>query len=68
MPQYRKTVFANDEVYHVFNRGIEKRPTFTNKKEFDRATLTLDYYRFKNPPLRLSKALQLSQVERQKFF
>lgn len=68
MPQYRKTVFANEEIYHIFNRGIDKRPTFTSVREYERAHLTLDFYRFRSPPLRLSKALQLNLVEREKFF
>lgn len=67
MTQIRKTVFANDEIYHVFNRGIEKRSVFTSKKEFERALLTLDYYRFKNPSLKLSKALLLNLDERSDF-
>ena len=60
----RKTIFANSEVYHVFNRGVEKRPTFTDKRELDRAILTLDYYRFITPLLRLSKVLLLNKEER----
>ncbi len=68
MTQYRKTVFANEEIYHIFNRGIDKRPTFTSVREYERALLTLDYYKYRNPPLRLSKALQLNLTEREKFF
>jgi len=67
MPQLRKTVFADEEIYHIFNRGIDKRLTFTNKREYERGILTLDYYRFKNPPLRLSKAFQLGAEERAVF-
>ena len=64
----RKLVFANDEVYHVFNRGIEKKDTFTNKREYSRAILTLSYYRFSETPLRLSKVLLLEKEERREFF
>lgn len=64
----RKTIFANDEIYHVFNRGIEQRPTFISKREYDRAILTLDFYRFQKPPLRLSKVLLLKSDERENFF
>lgn len=32
-----KTIFATDHVYHIYNRGIEKRDVFLNNK---------DYYRF----------------------
>lgn len=64
----RKVVFANNEIYHVLNRGIERRPTFTSKREHERAVLTLDFYRFQNSPLRLSKALLLKSEERERFF
>ena len=64
----RRVIFANNETYHVFNRGVEKRPTFTDKREYERAILTLDYYRVKNPVLRLAKALQLKREEREKYF
>lgn len=61
-------VLADNEIYHIFNRGIEHRPTFTSKREYERGLMTLDYYRFKTPLLRLAKALILNQEERNKFF
>jgi len=64
----RKIIFANNEIYHIFNRSIEQRPVFTHKKEYYRALTTLDFYRFKNPPLRLSKALLLENQKREEFF
>lgn len=63
MPTNRKLIFANDEIYHIFNRGVEKRPTFTNKRELDRALLTLDFYRFAKLPIKLSKFLLLPNDE-----
>src|SRR3989344_2961022 len=32
----RKIEFGIDEVYHVFNRGVDKRKIFSNKKDLDR--------------------------------
>ena len=32
----RKTQFANDELYHIFNRGIDKRNTFLDNKDISR--------------------------------
>ncbi len=51
---YNQAIFANNEFYHVFNRGVEKRITFTNKRDYDRFTETMDYYRIKDPPIRFS--------------
>lgn len=32
----RKTVFAEGEYYHLYNRGVDKRVIFSNKKEYER--------------------------------
>lgn len=53
MPQ-RKVIFANNEYYHVFNRSIHKEPILTKHRDCQRALKTLEYYRFENPPIRLS--------------
>lgn len=62
----RATLLVNDQIYHVFNRGIDHRSTFTNKWELERAMMVLSYYRFSTPPMRLSRFLQLSNQDRQK--
>ncbi|MBI4039390.1 transposase [Candidatus Daviesbacteria bacterium] len=67
MPTNRKVIFANDEIYHVFNRGVEKRPTFTDKRELGRGLITLDFYRLAKLPLKLSRFLNLAEAERAKF-
>lgn len=56
--------FANDQIYHVYNRGIDHRPTFTNRTELTRGMMVIDFYRFVKPPIRLSKFLELSNEER----
>lgn len=66
MPSNRKLVLSNEEIYHVFNRGVERRPTFTNKWELDRALLTLNFYRFAQLPIKLSKFLVLPVNEQTK--
>lgn len=65
MPTNRKVVFANGEFYHVFNRGVEKRITFTSKYEFLRAVDTLNFYRFGNLSIRYSKYLNLNKEKRE---
>lgn len=60
----RKTVLATGEVYHVLNRGVEKRPTFTDKRELQRAIDAMEFYRFANPPFKLSKFFNISRDDR----
>jgi len=37
----RKTEFANEEFYHVFNRGVDKRKIFLCKTDYDRFLTSL---------------------------
>jgi len=64
----RKVILANGEIYHVFNRSIERKPIFTSKREYLRALTTVDFYRFANPLLKLSKVLVLEKEKRIEFF
>ncbi len=57
----RKTPLVTDQVYHVYNRGINKQPAFILKKEYQRAILALEFYIVSNPPIRLSKFLELDK-------
>lgn len=41
-------------------------PTFLSKTDFKQAMLSLSYYRFVNPPMRLSRLKELSYEERDK--
>ncbi len=38
----RKTPFAKGECYHIFNRGVDKRRVFENRRDFSRFFLSLD--------------------------
>ena len=49
------------QLYHVFNRGIDHRPTFTDKREYQRANESISYYRLRNLPISLSKYLRLDK-------
>ncbi|MBI4037231.1 transposase [Candidatus Daviesbacteria bacterium] len=51
---YQQAIFANEEFYHIFNRGVEKRATYVNHRDYQRFLQTLEYYRFKNPPAKFS--------------
>jgi len=50
-----------NEIYHVYNRGIDRRPTFTTIREHQRAIESIKFYRFADTPLRLSKFLRLEE-------
>lgn len=51
---------VNEQIYHVFNRGIDHRPVFQNYREYKRALETIDYYRNIKPPIKFSRFLILS--------
>lgn len=55
----RTTPLVTDEIYHVFNRGNNRQPTFSVKSDYKRAVQTIRFYRFKYLPIRLSKFLFL---------
>jgi len=57
----RKIPLVTNEIYHVFNRGIDRRPTFTNKRERNRAIETLGYYKYFRPPASFSKYTRLEE-------
>lgn len=60
MATNRNLVFVTDNVYHVYNRGVERRVLFSDTREHTRFVQTLWYYRFRKPPLRYSKFLTLN--------
>lgn len=65
MASIRKVVFRDGEIYHIFNRGIERRTIFTSKRDFDRAQKLIKFYRHKEIPIRYSKVMQQPEEMRQ---
>lgn len=55
----RITPLITDEIYHIYNRGNNRQTTFLNKRDYQRAILSLKYYRFTIPPVSLSRLLGL---------
>lgn len=55
MATIRKVVFRNNEIYHVFNRGLDRRSIFTEKNEFERVQKLIKFYRHKDIPIRFSQ-------------
>lgn len=54
----RKTPLVNGEIYHIFNRGINRQPTFISRRDFSRFINTINFYKFPKPPLSLSRFLR----------
>jgi len=40
----RKIKFVNGEFYHIFNRGVDKRPIFERQQDFDRFLQSMDEF------------------------
>lgn len=60
----RKTIIATNYIYHVYNRGVEKRPIFLNKRDYSRFIELINYYRFVDCPIKYSRFRQLPLDER----
>ena len=56
---------VNGEIYHIFNRGINRQETFHSRRDYQRALLTLRFYRLLHPPQRLSCFLQTDSKKRE---
>lgn len=60
----RKTILATDQIYHIYNRGVEKRQIFLNKRNYNRFMELTSYYRFANCPVKFSQLKVLSHDAR----
>jgi putative transposase len=56
----RLVPLVNGEVYHVLNRGISQQLTFSDKREYQRALDTANFYSFVSPPVKFSHFLKLA--------
>ena len=65
---HRKTLLVTNEIYHVYNRGVEKRQIFLNKRNYLRFIDLINYYRFINCPLKFSYFKLLPYEQREKIF
>lgn len=45
----RKTIFANNEYYHIFNRGVDKRNIFMNEQDFIRFFQSIEEFNTLSP-------------------
>lgn len=51
---YRSIPFVTEQVYHVYNRGSEKRTIFEDRRDCQRFLKTLTYYQLEGPKPKLS--------------
>lgn len=61
----RKIIFANGEIYHVFNHSVESRPIFLIRKDYLRAVEAIEFYQYSNLPTKLSKFRVLNKTDKQ---
>lgn len=51
---YRIIPFVTGEIYHIYNRGTEKRTIFEDRRDYQRFLKTLRYYQLQGPKPKLS--------------
>lgn len=54
MASIRKTQFINGYIYHVYNRGVERRDIYKTFRDYERFIRLIDYYRYQKIPLSFS--------------
>lgn len=63
MPR-RRNILTTEYYYHIFNRGVAQMPIFKNQNDYQRALITVGYYRFQKPPMKLSHYFQLPEPQK----
>lgn len=61
----RKVPLVANEIYHVYNRGVEHRPIFLSKRDYERALESLIFYQFQDLPLSFSHVIRLPIREKE---
>lgn len=64
----RYTPLINDYYYHIFNRGVNKRPIFKNRWDYKRFVLLLRFYKARDYPIKFSKFMKLSSDQRKEIW
>jgi putative transposase len=64
MPR-RKIPLVNGEIYHVFNRGIDHRTTFSSTKEYQRALITILFYQLQQIGYKITSFFNLQKTSQQ---
>lgn len=64
----RRIILNSEEVYHIFNRGVDKRELFPNARYYKRAFIAANFYQFTDLPCKLSDFLEWPIREQEKFY
>lgn len=51
---YIKPTFANQNIYHLYNRGVAKQPIFNDERDYQRLLETFGFYLENRPATKLS--------------
>lgn len=66
MPLRKYPIFPN-QIYHVYNRGVSFEQIFKDKRDYQRFTDLINFYRYSSPSLRYSYYARLPQESRRLF-
>lgn len=67
MPR-RHLPLVDQEYYHIFNRGVNKRSLFKSRFDYIRFLSITRFYSFTNTPVKFSKLIQLSAPEQNRYW
>lgn len=56
----RKIILANEQTYHILNRGINSQPIFTSRSDYSRFISLINYYQYSDVSLSFSHYIRLA--------
>jgi putative transposase len=68
MASVRSVHFRNEYIYHIYNRGVERRNIFLSTRDHERFIALLEYYRYTDIPRSFSHYRTLSLSERASYY
>ncbi len=63
---YRKTIFADNQIYHMVNRGVNQAPIFLNRTDYERFINLISFLRY-CPNIQYSHFSRMKIAERADF-
>lgn len=65
---HRNLILANDNFYHIYNRGVGSIPIFKHKRDYQNFLDLLNYYRYKEPSISYSTYKKLNLELREAYW